>query len=168
MNKRYNDGQAFTAFIRNNLFSDLKERKNDSMSEISKFETTNPVYCIGDCEEDALKAFEKNDIYFDEAHIAERIIELAEEDYQHALTDQYDKVLNELYPAYTIGNLTIMPSDILQNCDPIAYHCDYFNWRDSVCIDLRDEISQMDVNTSATFYGQTIYCYYNDEYEDKE
>lgn len=38
------------------------------------------------------------------------------------MTEQdFDEYLDEIYPAYKIGVLTFYPSQILKNCDPIAY-----------------------------------------------
>lgn len=35
--------------------------------------------------------------------------------------DNFDQMLDECYPKFMIGAITFYPSDILYNCDPIAY-----------------------------------------------
>ena len=35
--------------------------------------------------------------------------------------EMFDEMLDELYPVYKIGELTFYPSQILKDCDPIAY-----------------------------------------------
>lgn len=35
----------------------------------------------------------------------------------------YDELLDDCYPVYKIGDLTFYPSQILKECDPIAYRC---------------------------------------------
>lgn len=34
---------------------------------------------------------------------------------------EFDELLDELYPVYQMGELTFYPSQILKACDPIAY-----------------------------------------------
>jgi len=40
---------------------------------------------------------------------------------QEELEEQFDEMMDELYPPYKIGELTYYASQILNNCDPIAY-----------------------------------------------
>lgn len=35
--------------------------------------------------------------------------------------ERFDEMLDDSYEPYRIGELTFYPSDILYNCDPIAY-----------------------------------------------
>lgn len=35
--------------------------------------------------------------------------------------EQFDEMLNEVYPEYKIGDLTFSPAQILRTCDPVAY-----------------------------------------------
>jgi hypothetical protein len=35
--------------------------------------------------------------------------------------DRFDEMLDELYPEYSMGWITFTPSQILRECDPIAY-----------------------------------------------
>ena len=37
------------------------------------------------------------------------------------IEEQFDDFLDEVYPVVKIGELTFYPSQILKNCDPIAY-----------------------------------------------
>lgn len=48
--------------------------------------------------------------------------------------DSYDDMLDES-GAIDIGYLSFYPSDILKNCDPIAYDCGYSEYEDS-CEDI--------------------------------
>jgi hypothetical protein len=38
------------------------------------------------------------------------------------IEEQFDEMLDECYPVVKIGELTFYPSQILKNCDPIAYN----------------------------------------------
>lgn len=40
---------------------------------------------------------------------------------QQELEEQFDEMLDESYPPIQIGSSTFYPSQILHNCDPIAY-----------------------------------------------
>ena len=35
--------------------------------------------------------------------------------------EEFDDWLDDVYPTYAIGGITLYPSQILKNCDPIAY-----------------------------------------------
>jgi hypothetical protein len=35
--------------------------------------------------------------------------------------EMFDEMLDEIYPVVIMGELTFYPSQILKNCDPIAY-----------------------------------------------
>jgi hypothetical protein len=35
--------------------------------------------------------------------------------------EQFDEWLDDVYPTYAIAGITLYPSQILKNCDPIAY-----------------------------------------------
>jgi hypothetical protein len=37
------------------------------------------------------------------------------------IEEQFDDFLDEVYPVVKIGEMTFYPSQILKNCDPIAY-----------------------------------------------
>lgn len=40
---------------------------------------------------------------------------------QQELEDRFDQFMDEVYPPVQIGYLTFYPSQILKECDPIAY-----------------------------------------------
>ena len=40
---------------------------------------------------------------------------------QEELEEMFDEMLDETHPEIKIGNLTFYPSQVLANCDPIAY-----------------------------------------------
>jgi len=44
----------------------------------------------------------------------------------------YDALLDESYPAVSLGFSEFYPSDILKNCDPIAYRCGFADYVDSL------------------------------------
>jgi hypothetical protein len=44
--------------------------------------------------------------------------------------EMFDEMLDELYPVYKIGELTFYPSQILKDCDPIAYRIGLSEWED--------------------------------------
>jgi hypothetical protein len=48
------------------------------------------------------------------------------DDQQHKKFDEY---LDELYAPYNIGHLEFWPSDVLKNCDPIAYEVAFGDWQ---------------------------------------
>lgn len=43
----------------------------------------------------------------------------------------FDEILDETYPAYTIGDIMLYPSDILKSCDRIAYDQAMFDYLDN-------------------------------------
>jgi hypothetical protein len=44
----------------------------------------------------------------------------------------YDALLDESYPVVSLGFSEFYPSDILKNCDPIAYRCGFADYVDSL------------------------------------
>ena len=42
--------------------------------------------------------------------------------------EMFDEWLDDFYPTYQIGVLTFYPSQILKNCDPIAYRVGLSEW----------------------------------------
>lgn len=48
----------------------------------------------------------------------------------------YDDMLDECNPEIKIGYITLSPSRVLEECDPIAYHCGFSDWIDSAGIEL--------------------------------
>lgn len=43
----------------------------------------------------------------------------------------FDEMLDESYPSFKIGQLEYFPSQILKECDPIAYRCEFNDWLDA-------------------------------------
>jgi len=42
-------------------------------------------------------------------------------DFSRDQIDQYDEFLDEIYDEICVGGLTFSPSDVIFNCDPLAY-----------------------------------------------
>ena len=51
--------------------------------------------------------------------------------------DDFDQMLNEVYNKVKIGDIEFFPSQILYDCDPIAYSVYLNDWHDSECSDGR-------------------------------
>ena len=47
----------------------------------------------------------------------------------------FDEMLDESYPIVTMGTLTFYPSQILRDCDPIAYNEALLDFEDSIIQD---------------------------------
>jgi len=45
--------------------------------------------------------------------------------------EMFDEMLDEVYPVVKIGELTFYPSQILKECDPIAYRIGVSEYEDS-------------------------------------
>ena len=52
--------------------------------------------------------------------------------------EAYDDMLNEIHEWPVIGGISFAPSDILRECDPIAYRCGFADWADAEGIDTDD------------------------------
>ena len=46
------------------------------------------------------------------------------------IEDRFDEMLDEFYPVFKIGEMTFYPSQILKNCDPIAYRIGVSEYED--------------------------------------
>jgi hypothetical protein len=44
----------------------------------------------------------------------------------------FDEMLDESYPLFEIGNLTFYPSQILRECDPVAYRQSLLDFEDAI------------------------------------
>lgn len=44
----------------------------------------------------------------------------------------FDEMLDESYKPFVIGNLTFYPSQILRECDPVAYHQSLLDFEDAI------------------------------------
>jgi hypothetical protein len=49
-------------------------------------------------------------------------MDIREEKTQEELEEMFDEMLDETYPEYKIGYSTFYPSQVLRECDPIAYN----------------------------------------------
>ena len=49
----------------------------------------------------------------------------------------FKDMLDEIYPVYVIGDLSFNPSDILKDCDPIAYLCGLVDYLDAEGIEVQ-------------------------------
>jgi hypothetical protein len=47
------------------------------------------------------------------------------------LEEMFDQMLDECYPVVKIGEMTFYPSQILKECDPIAYRIGVSEFEDS-------------------------------------
>lgn len=45
--------------------------------------------------------------------------------------ERYDEMLDECHEPMRIGDLVFYPSEVLSECDPIAYRCGFNDWLDS-------------------------------------
>jgi len=45
--------------------------------------------------------------------------------------EMFDELLDELYEEYDIVGITLSPSQILRECDPVAYRLAFNDWIDS-------------------------------------
>ena len=69
--------------------------------------------------------------------------------------DAYDEWLDEIEGEIAVGNLTFYASDILKNCDPVAYRCGFGDYqesmRDSINDEVTDEVSEDDYDEGSTW-----------------
>ncbi|QHJ84486.1 MAG: hypothetical protein [Caudoviricetes sp.] len=60
------------------------------------------------------------------AEVTEEIAEIQSQidNFEYVSSEaEYDEMLDECYPDYEISGMTYSASQILKNCDPIAYRC---------------------------------------------
>jgi hypothetical protein len=50
---------------------------------------------------------------------------------RHERNDEFEDFLDDTYEPYKIGDLTFYPSQVLRECDPVAYRCYLSDWEDS-------------------------------------
>jgi hypothetical protein len=55
------------------------------------------------------------------------------------IEEQFDEFLDDAYPVVTIGSSTFYPSQILKECDPIAYRIGVSEYEDILAEDMLDE-----------------------------
>lgn len=83
-------------------------------------------------------------------------VEVSEKEFYNELEDAvrnevenyYDEMLDECYETVKIGNIEFTPSEILFNCDPIAYKCGLNDYVDS---QLSDAIYELEKGRNVDF-----------------
>ena len=53
--------------------------------------------------------------------------------------EMLDELLDEIYPVYKMGELTFYPSQILRECDPIAYNEALLDFEDAIVKNQKEE-----------------------------
>lgn len=71
--------------------------------------------------------------------------------------DNYDDILDECYPTTEIGGISFTASQILKNCDPIAYRCG-----------ISDESSALLEEAQSSLDCGEVVCYDGREFEIKD
>lgn len=56
----------------------------------------------------------------------------------------FDAMLDECHESVMIAGITFYPSDILAECDPIAYRVAFNDWTDANCSDGLHEYTESD------------------------
>lgn len=84
----------------------------------------------------------------------EQVLEIAEDEIDN--NDKYDEWLDEVLEPWTTGTLTFYPSQILRNCDPVAYRVGYSEYMNFEIEDLRYDLERMSEGEELEFYGITI------------
>jgi len=54
---------------------------------------------------------------------------------EHEAMERFDDMLDEVYEPYNMGGMEYMPSQILKECDPIAYRVSLADYIDAETID---------------------------------
>lgn len=54
----------------------------------------------------------------------------------------FDEMLDESYPVFEIGDLKFYPSQILRECDPVAYRQSLLDFEDAILENEKEEIFQ--------------------------
>ena len=79
-----------------------------------------------------------------EQAMIEEIEELLDELINYELTeDEYDDLLDELYDDACVGNMNYSASEVLFNCDRIAYNCGLGEEEDYIKSDKKTEIEAL-------------------------
>ena len=58
--------------------------------------------------------------------------------------EMYEQMLDDCYEEIKIGSLTFSPSQILKECDPIAYRCGKIDYADSMDVAETEEYKQVE------------------------
>ena len=80
--------------------------------------------------------------------LKEQITETEEEikDYECGEEDkisEYEEYLDSVYPIIEIGDCTFNPSEVLKQCDPIAFRCGFNDWADVEITNLNDVLEDL-------------------------
>lgn len=73
-------------------------------------------------------------------------------------SEAYDEMLDECYPMVEIGSISLYPSRVLEECDPIAYRCGLSDYADSESENYEYELERMDEDEETTINGFDIKC----------
>lgn len=90
------------------------------------------------------------------------------EDVIEAILDQMDSVyfddmLDECYQEINIFGYDFTPSDILKSCDPVAYRCEFENYKDNLRYDIECDLEVMCDGDQIDFYGLDVTCIEEEE-----
>ena len=99
--------------------------------------------------------------------------EVEQQEFERQLEDEvtdyvennYDDILDEIYPPYSFGSFEIYASEILSRCDPITYRC---GMRDEVSYRLDDFKNELDSYNECNVNGVEFRVEENDEGEEQE
>lgn len=73
-------------------------------------------------------------------------LQLQIDNFEPDLTEEYDQMLDEIY-SDEVKQITFVclpcPSELLKDCDPIAYRCGYNDFVDSFDLELLEEYSEL-------------------------
>ena len=74
---------------------------------------------------------------FDKDEFDQEVEELHENAIEDYIADSYteeayDEMLDECHKEYKIGGLTFSASQVLRDCDPVAYRCGFGNEEDNI------------------------------------
>ena len=70
------------------------------------------------------------------------VSEVEIEGYEPVDEEEYDDMLDDIYPEYTMGNLSYLPSRILKELDPTAYRIGKQEYQESRLEDAQFEVEQ--------------------------
>lgn len=89
--------------------------------------------------------------------------ERLEEEVNDYVDSNYDDILDECYPTFKMGYLEFYPSQILRECDPVAYRCGVSDEQSAKLEEAKDELEYGEF----VINGITFEIVQEDEEEDK-
>lgn len=94
------------------------------------------------------------------------------DDVVEAILDQmdstyFDDMLDECYQEVNTCGYTFAPSDVLKSCDPIAYDCEFEDYKDNLRSDIEYELERMVDGEESDFYGVSVTCIEEEEEEEE-